>query len=137
MNVTNEDKKIEALKRIKELRLHPNVAKGFENSNLINFSVPPLGGLFWATEEDKERIKKFENEHNALVYTGIRSYTTIGQLDSYLFVSDYKEEWDMDNEGIRNGDILAYVYNHAAPDFSEIGYISIETLPSGGLLRVA
>ena len=136
MNVSIEDKKVEAVKRLKMMNLHPNVATDFENKGLINFSEPPLGGLFWADEADLERIHAFEKEHNALVYAGIRSFTNIGNMDSYLFVGDYPEEWEIDRQGIEDGEVLAYVYNCTDPDCSELGYIGIKTLPSGGLARI-
>ena len=43
------------------------------------------------------------DQRGALVYVVIRSYTTIGKLDSYLFVSDYAEEWEVDRKNIREG----------------------------------
>lgn len=135
MNVSLEEKKIEAVKRLKMMKLHPNVAKDFERKGLINFSEPPFGGLFWAKDDDLERIKEFEEKYNALVYTGIRSHTSIGDMDSYLFVSDYQDEWEMDRDGIKEGEVLAYVYNRTDPDCSEIGYIGIRSLVSGGLMR--
>ena len=78
MNVSMEDKKVEAVKRLKMMKLHPNVAKEFEHKGLINFSEPPFGGLFWADKVDLERIRAFEKENNALVYAGIRNFTNIG-----------------------------------------------------------
>jgi len=135
MKVSIEEKKAEALKRIKALRLHPNVAKEFEKDGTINFSEPPLGGLFWATDEDMERIRDFEARYDVLVYTGIRSYTNIGKMDSYLFVSDHKEEWATDNDDLKNDEVLAYVYNRDMPDCSEMGYIGIKSLITGGLVR--
>ena len=135
MNVSMEDKKVEAIKRLKMMNLHPNVATDFEDKGLINFSEPPIGGLFWAKDDDLERIRAFEKEYNALVYAGIRSFTNIGNMDSYLFVGDYPEEWEIDRQGIENGEVLAYVYNRTDPDCSELGYIGITTLISGGLRR--
>ena len=136
MKISIEEQKAEALKRIKALKLHPNVVKEFEKDGTINFSEPPFGGLFWAKDDDMERIREFEEEYDALVYTGIRTFTNIGKMDSYLFVSKHKEEWDLDNAGIANGEVLAYVYNHDAPDCSEMGFIGIKSLISGGLVRI-
>lgn len=63
------------------------------------------------------------------------SYTTIGKMDSYLYVSDHREEWGDDRVGLENGEALCYVYNHDMPDCSEIGYIGIAKTNAAGLNR--
>ena len=108
-----------------------------EREDLVSISEPPFGAFFWVDEEDKKRIQQFEQEYNALVFVVIRSYTNIGKMDSYLFVSDYREEeWEMDRDDLRHGQTCAYVYNHDAPDCSEIGAIGIVGTPAAGLCRV-
>ena len=128
------DKKAEAIKRMKEWGIFPQTIKQFEQGKLSE-SQPPFGACFWVEGEQLERVREFEKEHNALVYFIIHSYTTIGEMESYLYVSDYEEEWEMDHEDIKNGQQLCYVYNHDAPECSEFGLIGIKRTPAAGLAR--
>lgn len=136
MQVSREEKKKEAIKRMKLWGIYPETIKQFDKEELISMSEPPLGAYYWVDKETEEKIRDFEKSHNALVYSVIRSYTKVGILDSYLFVSDYLEEWGMDIEDISEHRALAYVYNHAWPDCSEFGSIGIERTAAAGLKRV-
>ena len=135
MNVSMEIKKAEAIKRMKALGIFPQTIQQFKRENLVSYSEPPMGANYWLDDEQKAIVKEFEQEHNALVYFATRSYTKFGKLDSFLFVSDYEEEWEMDNEDIKDGYALAYIYNYDVPDFSEIGSIMVKER-FGGLVRV-
>ena len=92
MNVSREDKKAEAVARMKLLGIYPETNDQFEREDLVSISEPPFGAFFWVDDEDKKRIQQFEQEYNALVFVVIRSYTNIGKMDSYLYVSDHHEE---------------------------------------------
>lgn len=135
MNVSREEKKAEAIARMKTLGIFPDTIQQFEKSDLVSISEPPLGAFFWLDGEDLERVKKFEEEYNALVYLAIRSYTTIGKMDSFLYVSDHPDEWPMDRECLTEGETIAYVFNHDAPDCSELGHIGIAHTVAAGLRR--
>lgn len=135
MNISIEEKKNEAIERMMLLGIFPQTVKQFKDEGLVSISEPPFGAFYWAEGGDLERIKQFETEHNALVYVVIRSYTNIGKMDSMLFVSDYPEEWEMDQDDMKRDQQVAYVYNHDAPDCSEIGAIGIEGTPAAGLRR--
>lgn len=65
----------------------------------------------------------------------IRSFTTIGEMESYLYVSDYPEEWEQDRADIREGQQLVYVYNKDDPALSELGYIGVTRTEAAGLHR--
>lgn len=86
-------------------------------------------------ERDLARIKVLEDKYNALVNLVIRSYTTIGKMDSFLYVSDHPDEWPSDRENLKDGEAIAYVYNHDASDCSELGYIGIARTVVAGLRR--
>ena len=115
MQVDIKTKKIEAVKRMKALGILPATIKEFENADRVNISEPPFGALYWADGEDLERIRRFEKQNNAVVFMVVRSYTSLGQMDSLLFVSDYPEEWDYDREDIKENRVLAYVFNLDMP----------------------
>lgn len=82
-----------------------------------------------------EYLRKFEEEHNALVYAVIRDYFNICTMDAYLYVSDYEEEWEDDREELKNGEVLAYVRNLNDDECSEFGSIGVKRSPAAGLVR--
>ena len=86
-------------------------------------------------KEILERVREFECKYNALVFVVIRSFTADDTMDSYLFVSDYPEEWPDDRRLLGEGETTAYVYNHDAPYWSEIGSIGIMQTIAAGLCR--
>lgn len=135
MNITKEEKKKEATKRMKELNIIPDAIKQFINSDTLMVSEPPFGGLYWLNEEQKEMVRKFEEEYNALVYMVVRSHTQFGMTDSLLYISDYKEEWEMDRVDLKNNFIMTYSINHDNPIFSEFGSIVVKQI-CGGLIRI-
>ena len=137
MKISIEDKKTEAISRMKRLGINLETIQLFERSNIISVSEAPYGSLFWATKEELARIREFEEKNNALVYMVVRTYFRgIGKPDSFLFVSDYKDEdRDMDRNDLDCGQLLAYVYNYDTPIFSEFGSIGLSLTPAAGLLR--
>ena len=137
MNVSRIDKKVEAVARMQMLGIFPDTIRQFEKEDLVSISEPPFGAYFWAEGEELERIREFEKKNNALVYTAIHSYyRELGKMNSYLFVSDYKdEEWEIDRADLKQGRTLAYVYSHDEPIFSEFGSIGIKLGAAAGLLR--
>lgn len=128
-------KKEEAVKRMKMWGIESEIVNGFRRSGLVASSEPPFGACFWLTDEQKERVQKFEEEYGALVYHVIHSYTDIGEMESYLYVSNYPEEWEMDHEDISEHCPLAYVYNKTYPEYSEIGGIGVRLTIAHGLER--
>ena len=135
MNISIEEKRIEAVVRMKRWGIYNGAISQFKKEGLVSISEPPLGIFFWVEGRELEAVKEFEKEHNALVYCIVRSYTTIGKMDAYLFVSDYKEEWEMDRRDQIDGQQLAYVVNYDMPDCSEFGSIGLAKTMAGGLRR--
>lgn len=135
MTISREEKKIEAVARMKTWGIFPQTVEQFENENLVSASEPPFGACYWLDEAQQKRVKEFEERNNALVYHVIRSFTTIGEMESYLYVSDYQEEWEQDRADIQAGEQLVYTYNKDAPDCSEFGYIGVARTPAAGLKR--
>ena len=135
MNISREEKKIEAIARMKKLGVFSETIKQFEQEDLVSISEPPVGAFFWVENEELEEMRRFEQRHKALVYVIIRSYTTIGKMDSYLYVSDYKDEWQRDRDALNSNEAFAYVINRDMPDCSEFGSIGIRRTIAGGLAR--
>lgn len=135
MNISIDAKKKEAIKRLKKMRVHEEVIAQFEKENLINMSEPPFGACYWPSDDELAMIREFEQEHNAVVFHVVRSFMEFGVCDCYLFVSDYEEEWEQEDEYTKRGSAFVYVYNHDEPAFSEFGSVGIELTPAGGLMR--
>lgn len=135
MNTSIEEKKIEAIARMKLWGIYGPTVKQFKNEGLLSESIPPIGACFCVEGEQLDRIRQFEKEHDALVYFVIHSYTNFGEMESYLYISDYPEEWETDRADISAGQQLVYVYNHDMPDCSEFGSIGVKLTPAAGLCR--
>ncbi len=136
MNVSRVDKKKEAIRRMEILDIYSETIRQFEMEGLVSYSEPPLGTNYWLTDEQKKIVREFEEEYHALVYFATTSYTEFGRLDSFLYVSDYEDEWKSDVEDLKDGYLYAYVYNYDVPEFSEIGSIRVQPR-FGGLVRIS
>ena len=136
MKVSREEKKQEAVKRMAAMGIYSETVKQFYNENLVSISEPPFGAFYWVDGKDLDDLRKWEEEHDALVYLVVRSYTEFGTLDSYLYVSDDKDEWELDRDDIKNGQQFAHVMNRDAPEFSEFGTIGIRKTVAAGIVRI-
>ena len=140
MNVSKEIKKAEAINRMKELGLFAPCIKAFKSRNEVQLSEP-TGGLyeFSSDKELTEKVKKFEKENDALVYHVIHTPAMIDgeamDMYNFLYVSDYQEEWEMDQNDIKEGYALVYVWNKTIDYFSEFGSIAVKER-FGGLVRI-
>jgi hypothetical protein len=126
--------KKEAIERMKLLKLHPTAIKEFEQTKLLNVSEPPLGSLFWVNKEQEKVVRNFEAEFGGLVYHIVHSYTTFGELLNIFYVSEHKEEWEMDRNNILECCACVYVKNLTDDDCSEFGYIGFKSV-GGGVVR--
>lgn len=137
--ISREKKKAEAVERMKLIGIFPETITQFEKEGYISQSLPPVGACFWIEGEQLQRIKEFEEKYNAVVYFVIHArYVFSGdemEMESYLYVSDYEEEWQTDREDLAEGQTLAYVQNLSWPDGSEFGTIGFELTPAAGLKR--
>lgn len=130
-------KKQEAIKRMKALDLYNPYIKAFKEKGQI-FLSEQTGGVyeFDSNTELVNKVREFEEENNALVYHVIHTFTQFGELYNFLFVSNYTEEWEMDNADIQEGYALAYVWNKTDEWCSEFGSIGVRG-KLGGIVRTA
>lgn len=141
MKVSKEVKKKEAIKRMKKMGIIKDAIDQFESDDMVMQSEPQkflgitIGALYYLNDDQKRIVTTFEADNNALVYMVVRSYTNIGIMDSIFYVSDHKEEWEMDNADLNDGYCPAYVVNYDMPDCSEFGTIGWKE-SSGGIVRV-
>lgn len=113
------------------------VIEQFEQDNHICQSEYPFGAYYRIEDDLKGKIAELEEHYGGLVYTVIRSRTDIRLLDSCLWVSKYKDDWERDREDIATGIVFSYVINWDDDSCSEFGSIGFELGIAGGLLRTA
>lgn len=130
-----ERQSLEAIERMKLLKLHPNAIHEFLNEGKLNKSEG-MGILFWLEDDELEFVKEFEEEHNALVYHLIKSHTTIGTMLTVFYVSEHMDEWEPDRADMEDDTQLCYVKNWDDDWCSEFGYIGFRRI-NGGLMRTA
>lgn len=95
---------------------------------IINFSFDDA--------DDLKNVKElFEEQYDCLVYYGILTSTSIGQLISFFYVSHNEEEWEDDVKELKEGYPFVYVWNREE-EFGEFGSIQIK-MEQGAMVRVA
>lgn len=136
MQITIEEKKQKALELMKKLDIYKPYIKGFEKDNEVCFSKA-LAGLGLSRAGTSGKIKTFEKKHNCLVYAVTHEYLEFGECYDFLYIPDYKEDWDFVLEHQGNMYFaLAYVWNKDCEWCSEFGTIGIRSF-GGGIKRVA
>lgn len=142
MEINLEDKKKEAIERMKLWEIPISIIKDFSDKGTIFGNTSLIGDISMTKclgrvkEEQLQRIKKFEKEHNALVYFVIHNYAEFGELENYLYVSDYNDEWSIDREDIEKSQQLAYVHNCTDTELSEFGCIGLFKTTNLGPIRI-
>lgn len=138
MKISIEDKKAEAIRRMKKMGVFSETIKQFEKDGYISRSEPPFGAFYWVEGEELARIHEFEKERNALVYMVIDSYfRDIGHMISYLYVEDEMDEWTFFDSDAENGILFTYTINVDDPDESEFGSIGYKMGIGAGPVRIS
>ncbi len=129
---TKDEIKKEALFMMKTLKLNEKAIKQFKDEGVVSRSEV-IGILYWATDEEKAFIKELE-EKGMMVYHIIRMNTNYGLMSNYLYVSDYKDDWEVMKECVKKGQVHAYVKNETDDSLSDVGSIMVKPI-NGGLMR--
>lgn len=135
MKIAREIKKQEAIKRLNTMNIIEDAINQFIEDDIVMVSDNPFGMLYWLNDDYKKLVAEFETEYNGLVYIANYCVTEFGRLLSLFYVSDYDEEWEMDNEDIAEGYAMVYCINLDCTDFSEFGSIAYESI-NGGIKRI-
>ena len=130
-----DEKDREAVERMKLLDIFGETIRQYAEEGFVSRSEPPFGAFYWVQDEELEQLKAWEKANNARVYLVIRNFTEYGVMDSYLFVSKYKQEWAAERELLKNGQSLACVISPAVEFGPEIGMIGIAPTIGKGLIR--
>ena len=136
MNIEREIKKQKAIENLEKLDIYEPYIKGFKDEDNICY-FENYGG-FWAWQETEliEKVKELEEKYNCLVYAITHEYTEIGEMYSFLIVTDYEEEFDMLLENYGNQYYaFAYVWNKDDEDSSEFGTVVLSSF-GGGIRRI-
>lgn len=126
---------VEALLRMKHLKLHENVINEFKETGKINLSENG-GILYWLNDDENNMVRQWEKETGNLVYHVIKNNMEFGLCYSFLYVSSDTDEWLYDEEYLKKGYPIVYVKNVTDNTCSEYGSIGIRS-NIGGLVRIA
>lgn len=140
--MSQKNQKQEAIKRMKMLNLSKEVIDDFKNNNRIYYSERQNqffnAILYWVDNDENyvKIVKDFEKKSKCLVYHCQLTHLEFGDCLSLLFVSNYEEDWDYENQLLKQGIAFAWVENLDDDTCSEMGTIGIK--PSmGGIVRTA
>lgn len=133
-----EQRKEQAIKLLKELKIFEPYIKGFEEENNVCYFENYAG--FWAFQDEEllDKINKIEEKYNCSVYAITHEITEFGELYDFLLVTDYPEEWnDLVYKGQTNNQYYAFAYCwNKDDDFcSEFGTILVQGF-GGGIRRI-
>lgn len=136
MNITREAKKQKAIELMNKLGIYKPYIKSFEKDDTVCF-FERFGG-YWAYQEPEldKKIKAFEKQYDSLVYAVTHEYLEFGEYYSFLYLSDYEEEWEyaLDEYGSNKFIACAYVWNKDDDSCSEFGSIYVQSF-GGGIKR--
>ena len=133
MLTMREKQKAEAAKRLELMGIREDVRRRFEEDETVmlcnNEEYRPVD------EETAEEIRGFEREHDATVFLAVRMFTVIADLDALLFVGKYEEEWESQQNDLKDGYAMSYCINRDYPDCSEMGDIAFRITKDGAIVR--
>ena len=127
-----EQKKTEAIQRLKILNVHPNVIDDF-NNGVINLSKN-IGALFWLNNEEKLLVKNIQNTNDVLVFHVIKNCSEYGLCYILLYVSNNIKNWDDEKDALNFGRTSAYVID-VSHNTSTIETVGVKGI-FGGVRRV-
>jgi len=128
--------KAEAVKYMDILKLDKRCIQAFKaKKQSVWMSSGPFGGLYEADDKLKNMIKDVETEHDIIVYHVVDGFVMGMHCYSMLCVCKYPEEYEMNEEDLKDGYAFSYVLNVDAPDCSEFGTICVKPT-FGGLRRI-
>ncbi len=139
MKISIEEKKLEALDRlaglVDQLRFSPSFYKYFDNdavfySYLVKGSkVTKVENLIFNSEYN-QKVKEFENEHNALVYHVIETANDL----IFLYVGDDIEAWNEERLDDENA-LTVYILDAHCQDYT--GFVMLKLQAVSGFLCVS
>ena len=131
-----EEMKREAISRMELLKLDTQTIQDFERDGSVNLSQQLGDQVFLQPSDDEisERVKRFEQEYECLVYHVLWADSPMaGECWSLLFVSPTSSDWSSERKYIKSsGLVCAYVESEMEDGVSEI----MAEPRDGGLIRL-
>lgn len=129
--------KEEAIRRMEVLKIHdegPHTCLGDFRKNGTPWKSEFYGILYYLDEEEKERVKIFEEkykEYEVLVYHCYKAHTEFGEILYMLYCSNQEHENEDFNEDIKDNIIHCYADNLTDLSCSEFGSCYIKSMFGG------
>lgn len=126
VNISTEVKRKEAIRRMNLMHLDPAAVKDYSDGGIIKCAEDSKTTLRDLTESELSLLEVVEKEHDIMVYLAIKSFCLGCRMISFLFVSNYEENWELDDADLEGGYAMTYTVNLDAPELSEMGSIGFE-----------
>lgn len=134
--VPTELKLKEAISRMEYLEFDEELIRQFKEEGTVPLFIHNMDEVYGIRRNKVDRLTAFEKRTHALIYTVIFTPTEFGDMESYLYVSDWEEEWPSDWDDIHEGYAMTWTENLSYPECSEYGTISFIKTESGCLKRI-
>ncbi|MBE6120923.1 MAG: hypothetical protein E7189_10925 [Erysipelotrichaceae bacterium] len=138
MENLKELQKHEAIIRMKHLNLLDKVIKDFNENQIVYYSERQnhlLQAVLYSVsgnQELEQKIQKFEESYDSLVYHVQLLHTEFGDMYSFLYVSKYQDEWKLDGNDLQKNQCYSFVWNGDIEEFGLIGFQKVK----GGVVRI-
>lgn len=133
--MTQKEKAIECMQ---QLNIYKPYINAFDKKGIVTL-FERFGGYYIDEDNEPEllnKIKEVEKEFGLIVYAVTHEIFEFGECYSFLYVSNYEEEWDYNLAEISDGYTCAYVWNKTFEYCSEFGTIGVKSF-GGGIARTA
>lgn len=122
----------EAIKRLQILKLDTSL---FQKNGEICICSSSARFPRPLTVKEWRMVQDFESSCRVLVYLIVRTNTTLGLMDSLLYIDSDEHEWVMARSDLMAGYTASYTVNHTYPELSEFGSIGVRPVAYGGVIR--
>lgn len=135
---TKDERKEKAIEVMKEMDIYKPYIRDFRTKDYVCFFEGFAGFYTFQEKEIQDKLKEVEKKLNCTVFAVTHECLEFGECYDFLFISQYKEDWDYNFEKVDSNQfyVFAYVWNKDNDDWSEFGTISVKSA-LGGLIRVA
>ena len=135
---TVDEMREEAIRRMKEVIDYTDIIDFFEETGLPQVYEPPYGASYSLEDDELENVRTVERNRDVLVWGVIRCNMMYNRqevtVDSMLYVSQYKNDWEQEREDLLNGLPSVYTVMKEYP-VTDSGCISVYKSEGGTLLR--
>lgn len=117
-----------AIKNMNLLWLGSDIVENFKNGNITFLGRTGFPEVLYRDSYCCRKVVEFENKYNCIVYAVIHSDFGYGACYSFLYIPEYKEDWQyliMPYESLRQFVCQAYVWNRSFSELSEFGSIIV------------